>query len=89
MSDPEELKNSLAESNGFVLQLDEEMEFMQQTILALQQQLKEYKEKEKVQQLNFTPISSPNTMNDEQQQQINEDDNRDELNDNMNEENDL
>jgi chromosome segregation ATPase len=42
----EELKSSLAESNGFVLQLDEEIEMMQATILTLQQQLKKYKEKE-------------------------------------------
>jgi len=38
----EELKSSLNEANDFVLQLDEETEVLQQTVLTLQRQLKEY-----------------------------------------------
>jgi len=40
-----ELKKSLDESNSFVLQLDEESEYLQQTILQLQQQVTDLQRK--------------------------------------------
>eukprot|EP00026_Physarum_polycephalum_P010153 Phypoly_transcript_10305.p1 GENE.Phypoly_transcript_10305~~Phypoly_transcript_10305.p1 ORF type:complete len:364 (+),score=90.60 Phypoly_transcript_10305:195-1286(+) len=46
----EELKASLAEANEFVLQLDQEVEALQQTIFVLQKQLKAYKAREAKQQ---------------------------------------
>ncbi|XP_069866568.1 pre-mRNA-splicing regulator WTAP [Dipodomys merriami] len=57
----EELKSSQDELNDFIIQLDEEVEGMQSTILVLQQQLKETRQQLAQYQQQQSQVSAPST----------------------------